>query len=205
VPGLAGYLTMSLAGVGLSRRKPPEIACIAAVFLTAAQLHCFSAFARVKLRLSRNTLSGGAALSRSPFKISSMRKGNPTGNRLQKTTVFLAFRLAAGAGFAASPASMADQEQHSPPAQPAYIQLQADGRDRHELHRERLFKVTDRSRQRGPAAIHTSIRSANEPRCELRLDCRFVKLQWPVSVAKEDRGQALVDRAGVSPDSERHL
>jgi hypothetical protein len=101
---------MSLAGVGLSRRKPREIACIAAVFLTAAQPHCLSAFAIVKLRLSRNTLSGGAALSRSPFKISPMRKGNPRGNRLQKTTVFIAFRLAAGASFVASPASMALQK-----------------------------------------------------------------------------------------------
>jgi hypothetical protein len=91
VPGLAGYLTMSLAGVGLSRRKPPVIACIAAVFLTAAKLHCLSAFAKVKLRLSRKTLSGGAALSRSPFKISLMRKGNPKSNRLQKTTVFSLF------------------------------------------------------------------------------------------------------------------
>jgi hypothetical protein len=69
VPGLAGYLTMSLAGVGLSRRKPPAIL----QFFTVPQCHSSSAFALVKLRLSRNTLPDGAALSRSHLKIFSMK------------------------------------------------------------------------------------------------------------------------------------
>jgi hypothetical protein len=42
-------------------------------FLTAAQRHRSSAFASVKLRLSRNTLPDQTALSRSPLKIFSMR------------------------------------------------------------------------------------------------------------------------------------
>jgi hypothetical protein len=38
---------------------------------------------------------------------------------------------------------MAEQKQHPPLFQPASTQLRADGRDRHELHQERLLKVTD--------------------------------------------------------------